>query len=302
MINIKKLDKQKDVIVIFGATASGKSEVSLKLAKEINGIIINSDSSQIYKEAPILSNIPSQDEFQQIPHKLFSYLSLVDESSVIDWLTLCSKEIELCREQEKTPIIVGGSGLYISSLLYGVSDIPSDKINKQKSINLYNEIGYNNFFDLIKSIDPEFIAKTDDPQRLIRAYEVYLCSNRPFSSFQNMKKKKYINANFINIFIDPNRDLLYKKINERTLSMFDKGALNEASEIFSLTTDALHLKKILGLKDLLSYFNEEITLLKAIELIQQKTRNYAKRQVTWFNHQIKEKNIIKHNNDIFYKK
>jgi tRNA dimethylallyltransferase len=302
MINFKNLNKQQDVIVIFGATASGKSDLALKLAQQIDGVIINADSSQIYANAPILSNLPSVEEFSQAPHKLFAYLCISQASSVADWLKLCALEINNARLQNKTPIVVGGSGMYISALLYGLSDIPSNKEMKQKSINLYNEIGYDKFFYIMQKIDPKFTENNRDAQRLIRAYEVYLISSTTFSYFQNLEKKKYVDANFINIFINPEREQLYKKINDRTLIMFKRELLAEASKIYAITQNNMHLKKILGLQEVIANLNNELSLEQTIHIIQQKTRNYAKRQITWFNNQIKEKNILKNGNDIFYKK
>ena len=302
MINVNNLNNQQDIIVIFGATASGKSDLALKIALEVDGVIINADSSQIYYDAPILSNLPSVEEFQQISHKLFAYLSIIENSSVADWLKLCAFEIKQARLQKKIPIIVGGSGMYISSLLYGISDIPNNAETKQKAIDTYNKIGYENFFNLIKNIDPEYTKKITDSQRLIRAYEVYLISSKSFSYFQSLPNKKYVTGNFINIFINPERETLYQKINERTLLMFNKGLLEEVSKIYALTQKDLHLKKILGLKEVVSNINGETSLEETISTIQQKTRNYAKRQITWFNNQIQEKNIIKNINDIFYKK
>lgn len=302
MININNLNKQKDVIVIFGATASGKSDFALNLAKQIDGIIINADSSQIYYDAPILSNLPSVEDFEQVPHKLFAYLSITQSSSVSSWLKLCTKEIEQAHKQNKFPIIVGGSGMYISSLLYGISDIPSNKEMKEKSINLYNEVGYDKFFSIVQEIDYEYTKKVTDPQRLMRAYEVYLISSKPFSYFLSLDKKKAVNDNFINIFINPDRNKLYTKINERTLTMFSKGLLKEASNILEKTKEESHLKKILGLKEVIQHLQGKLTLEETINIIQQKTRNYAKRQITWFNNQIQEKNIVENNNNIFYKK
>ncbi|MDR0484392.1 MAG: tRNA (adenosine(37)-N6)-dimethylallyltransferase MiaA [Alphaproteobacteria bacterium] len=302
MINIKQLNPQKDILVIFGATASGKSDLAIKLAKELNGVILNADASQIYKEAPILSNLPSQADLSLAPHKLFAYLSLVEESSVVNWLNLCVKEINLAKENQKLPVVVGGSGMYISSLINGISDIPSNPQKKQEAIETHNTMGYEKFLSLLQKIDPSFTNKVSDAQRLIRAYEVYLYTGKPFSFYQNQPKVKYANGNFINVFLNPNRELLYEKINLRTKQMFAKNILGEATNILKLTENEIHHKKILGLKEIISYIKNENSLEFTIDKIQQKTRNYAKRQITWFTHQIQEKITIKNGDEFFNKK
>lgn len=301
MININSINIQKDIITIFGATASGKSDIALNLAQETGGVIINADSSQIYKEAPTLSNLPSNTDFKTITHELFAYLSIMDDSSVIDWLQLCASKIKECREQKKLPIIVGGSGFYISSLLYGITDIPSSKENKEIAINVHKNLGNEEFYKMMQEIDPLLVAKTNDSQRLIRSYEVYLCSQKPLSYYHNIEKRKYIEGNFINIYLNPKRKDLYEKINQRTLQMIKNGAIQETEKILQITNKDAHLKKILGLKELSDYLNNNITLNQTIENIQQKTRNYAKRQITWFNNQITDKNIFV-NNNVFCKK
>ncbi|MDR2007934.1 MAG: tRNA (adenosine(37)-N6)-dimethylallyltransferase MiaA [Alphaproteobacteria bacterium] len=289
MIDIKQLNPQKDVLVIFGATASGKSAAGVDIARQTNGVIINADASQIYKEAPILANLPTARDFAAADHKLFAYLSITEESSVASWLKLCAHEIESAQTKGKIPIVVGGSGMYISALLYGISDIPSQSTKKQEAIATYNQLGAEKFLELMQKIDPIHTAK--DSQRLIRAYEVYLITQKPFSFYASQPKIKYVNAEFINIFINPVREDLYAKINLRTESMFKEGVVEEAARILKLTQQQTHIKKILGLSEIINYLDGKQTLENTISLVQQKTRNYAKRQITWFNHQIAEKII-----------
>jgi len=300
MIDIKQLNPQKDILVIFGATASGKSALALYADKKTGGVIINADASQIYKEMPILSNLPSAADFAAAPHKLFAYLSIMQDSSVLAWLNLCVKEIKAAQKSQQLPIVAGGSGMYISSLLYGISNIPADSTRKQEAIAAYNTMGHEKFYAFLQKIDPFYAAA--DKQRLIRAYEVYLITGKPFSFYINQPKIKYIDGNFISVFLNPPRDLLYRNINLRTEEMFRQNVLGESKNILKLTTSDTHIKKILGLKEIISHLNGKAALADTIAKIQQKTRNYAKRQITWFKHQIPEKITIKAYDEFFIKK
>ncbi len=280
--------KQKDILVIFGPTAVGKNDVAIKYAEKYNGVIINADSAQVYKQCSSLTNIPEYHE--NIDHFLYSFLNINDDFSVGKWLLLVNDLINSAFAKNKLPIVVGGSGMYISSLLYGISPMPSNLKNKHLSIRTYEELGEKEFFKLVEKIDPETTNKFQDPQRLIRAYEVYLSTQTPFSELQKLPKKQIINGNFINLYLYKDRNKLYNNINERTHLMIKNGAIDEVKNTISIIDNAeQYLKKILGATDIVNYLNHTFSIEDTINIIQKKTRNYAKRQITWFNNQIKDK-------------
>ena len=297
----RNIFKGKKIFIICGPTASQKSLLAFRLAKKIDGQIINADSSQVYKNINLLSNIPSLEERKQIPHVLFSFLNLHEYFSVSSWLKLVKQHIEVILYNQQTPIIVGGSGFYISALLYGISDIPSSKAKKQEAILTYQDMGYENFYKKILEIEPSIkFSKIIDPQRLIRIYEVFLLTNEAISNFYQHKinfLSKEQEANTLVFYLNTPRSLLYQRINQRFLDMLSKGALKEAMSIMENIysggdINLSHIKKIIGLEELIAYLNEKMMLSDAIQQVQQKTRNYAKRQITWFNNKITYKNLI----------
>jgi tRNA dimethylallyltransferase len=273
---------QNKVFIIFGATASGKSNLAIKLANKINGVIINADSSQIYKEFPILSNIPNQKEQNNLPHKLFSIKSILDNFTLIDWLNLVKTEIESAFANKKTPIVVGGTGLYLNALINGISDIPSDEEKKRESQDLYNKLGYDNFFEKIKKIDPIFTEKIKDPHRLIRMYEVFLITNKSILELQK-NKKQLIEVQFANFFINTSKENLYNKINSRFKEMLENGAIEEVKLfINSNPKHTQKLTKILGAMPIYDFLNNKINYEDTLSIGSQATRHYAKRQLTWY--------------------
>ncbi len=288
-INKKNINKKNDVVLVFGPTASGKSDFAIELSILLDGIIINADSTQIYKEAPILSNIPTKHQQKNIEHKLFAYLSIMEDSSLMKWLRLVENAVDVCRKSNKLPIIVGGSGLYINTILEGISPIPSNYECKIKAISTYENLGKDKFTELIRKIDNSFVMKFNDSQRLIRAYEVYLCSGKTITSFQKLPREKYINGNFINLFVHKDRELIYESIKDRSEKMIRRGVFKEAEQIFEITTHNQHLKKIIGLYEIYLMKNGKLTPQQTLELIQKHTRNYAKKQFTWFNNKIIDK-------------
>ncbi|MFL1781391.1 tRNA (adenosine(37)-N6)-dimethylallyltransferase MiaA [Candidatus Hepatincolaceae symbiont of Richtersius coronifer] len=314
------VNKGTDVIVIFGPTASGKSELAVQLAQHINGVIINADSAQMYFDLPILSNIPTLQEQGGIIHKLFGFLPLFackaipttspnsafcnQDFSVGKWLKLVKNELENIKNLNKIPIVVGGSGLYISSLLEGISDIPHSFKEKNLAQEVFNNLGYTDFLKLITSIDPEFTKKFTDTQRLLRNYEVFLMTGQKLSSLHALPKQKVFPGNFINIFVSKPREQLYKVINQRFLKMVERGAITEVkslpSEVVKLQSNLSilkNLKKVLGLYEISLFLNNQCTLVQAIEQSQTKTRQYAKRQLTWFNNKISPTIIINNHDD-----
>lgn len=296
MINI---NIAKDVVIISGATASGKSSLAISIAQKVKkAVIINADSAQVYTTAPILANIPTYAEQQEVPHKLFALQPITEYFSVMMWLQLIKQEINKAQAQGMLPIVVGGSAMYLLSLLEGISAIPSNILDRNKAENLYLKKGKKEFINLVKKVDPIFVKNFQDKQRLIRAYEVFLCSGKPFSYWQNQPKEKIINKSFVHLHLHKSREELYKNINTRFENMLKQGALNEVSAALQTTTNPTHLRKILGLLDLALYLQGKTSLEQAVELCKQKSRNYAKRQLTFFKNKTPNKIIIEIENNI----
>jgi tRNA dimethylallyltransferase len=284
-------------IIIYGATASGKSDFAISLANEINGVIINGDSAQIYKEFPILSNIPTPKDILKAPHKLFSIQSILDDFSVKNWIDLAVKEINLCYNKGKIPIIVSGSGMYLKSLIDGISNIPSSNTYKQIAQQTFNDMGYEEFLKKMSSLNPQYTNKFSDPQRLIRMYEVLLLTGRSILDFQKTLIKP-IETNFIKFFLQKDRSNLYEDINQRFLKMINTGAIEEVEFFVNKHSQYLSkLSKILGASEINLYINKKISYEDLIHQAQTKSRHYAKRQLTWFNGMFsKTFNILESNN------
>ncbi len=284
-------------IIIYGATASGKSDFSMSLAEDINGVIINGDSAQVYKEFPILSNIPKEQDMLKIPHKLFSIKSIVNDFSVKNWIDLIVEQINVCYNQNKIPIIVGGTGMYIKSLLEGISDIPSSPDCKKIAQQTFDNMGYNEFLTYMISINPQYVDKFKDSQRLIRMYEVWLLTGKSILDFQNNLVKP-INTNFKKFFLHKDRSELYNDINKRFIKMLDSGAIQEVERFTINNSQYLHkLSKILGASELNLYINKKISYEDLITQAQTKSRHYAKRQLTWFNSMFSQTFQVLQSND-----
>ncbi|MDX1949716.1 MAG: tRNA (adenosine(37)-N6)-dimethylallyltransferase MiaA [Rickettsiales bacterium] len=285
--------------IIFGATASGKTEFSVNLAKEIgNAEIINADSMQIYQEIPIITNQPKEAEKQNIPHHLFGVKSILHHSDLSEWLEMAVPLIHEIKARTKTPILVGGTGLYLKSIVEGVSEIPKIPPEiKQKFLNLCSIVPENKkqtqLYDILKNIDPEGAdkIKPNDTQRTLRALEVKDYTGVSISEWNKKPQKKFFDKeNFSIHFIDKPREEIYLKINARFENMVENGLLDEAKKVreiwlennISASNNNLPAYKAHGLREIIAYLDGEISLDEAISKAQQATRNYAKRQFTWW--------------------
>jgi tRNA dimethylallyltransferase len=279
------------IIVISGPTASGKSDLALEIAASRDIAIINADSLQIYEGLPILSSQPTATEQKKAPHFLYSHFKPQKTSSVGTWLALVKSTVEQVILEKKLPIIVGGSGMYISKLIEGISEIPeiSDEIKKEAR-ETYDEIGVEEFS---KRIDAEL-----DKQRAIRAYEVLLQTKKPIAFWQDQPTKKiFPNANFLHINLNPPREKLYESCNSRFKIMLKSGALEEVQSLINQgAEDEWPITRTLGFYEIRDFLNDQISQEKMIELSTQKTRNYAKRQLTWFRHQLPQKHVFEGSN------
>ncbi len=275
------------IVIISGPTASGKSGLALKMAEAKDIAIINADSLQIYAGLPTLSSQPSQSEQQQTPHFLYSYFKAQESSSVAIWLDLVKPIVERLWNENKLPVIVGGSGMYISKLVDGISEIPEIAPNiKEQARQTYDEIGREKMQE---------IAQSDalDKQRLTRAYEVLLQTGKPIHFWQNNQKKILPDAKFIHVNLNPERQELYKNCNLRFELMTKNGALEEVRSLLNQgIADDLQITKTLGFYEIRDFLEGKITQEKMIEIAAQKTRNYAKRQLTWFRHQLPQKYVF----------
>ena len=279
------MDFKSKIILISGPTASGKSSFAIKLAKKINGEIINTDSMQVYKELKILSARPFKKDYQKIRHHLYGFLSVKKNFSTGEWLKLANQKILDCKKRNKVPILVGGTGLYFKALTEGLVNLPSiPMIFRQKIRSLYSKLGSKNFFLELIKLDPlaKNIINPSDKQRLIRAYEIKLYTNKSMYEWFKNTKSNYAKNDFYKIYIDFPRNDLLKRINLRVHEMIKNGAVHEVKSFIKLRV--LKNKsacKAIGVNELREYLDKRIKIDDAIEKISIKTRQYAKRQSTW---------------------
>ena len=279
------MDLKSKIILIYGPTASGKSQFAIKLAKKINGEIINADSMQVYKQLKILSARPSQKEYQNIKHHLYGFQDVSKNFSTGDWLKLVNKKILSIKKRKKVPILVGGTGLYFKALTNGLINIPNipNKLrNKVRSS--HTKLGPNKFFLKLKKLDPLVLGKIEpsDTQRVIRAYEVITFTNKSIYNWFKDTKSKYFEKDFFKIYIDFPRKELLKRIDLRVKKMIQKGLISEVKKFnnFRVRKDK-SVSKAIGIKEVNDYILKKIELRELIEKISIKTRQYAKRQSTW---------------------
>lgn len=293
--------QKKEIIILCGPTASGKSYLGHALAKAYGGEIINIDSMQVYKEILIITASPPESYKSEVPYHLYNFLSITEDFSVVKYLKLAAEKINQVTASGKLPILIGGTGLYINSLVFGYNNIPdiSDDLRQQVR-KLHNEIGNIELHNRLTKLDPLASSKINqsDTQRLIRAYEVVLQTGKSIFSFQTLPKEQILSEfNFKIIFLNPERKFLYKICDERLANIFKYGAIDEIALMKKqFNPDYLNLKAV-GIKEILAYLENKLTLGEALNLAQTRTRRYAKRQITWFKHQIKEKITLDYSNE-----
>tara|TARA_B100002052_G_scaffold229603_1_gene212221 strand:- start:1300 stop:2208 length:909 start_codon:yes stop_codon:yes gene_type:complete len=290
------MDFKSKIILIYGPTASGKSIFSVKLAKRINGEIINADSMQVYKDLKILSARPSRKDYQKIKHHLYGFLSSKKNFSSGEWLKLAKKKILDIKKKKKIPILVGGTGLYFKVLTEGLVNIPNIPIKYRKEIrSLYEELGSKKFFSKLINLDPLIKNKINpsDTQRVLRAYEIKLFTKKSMYDWFKNTKSEYENNDFYKIYIDFPRDKLIKRINIRALDMVNKGAIIEVKKFLKLKIQSSKTAhKAIGIQEIRDFLNKKMEISEVIERISIKTRQYAKRQVTWARGNMKDWNKI----------
>lgn len=282
-----KQENKYPVIIVAGPTASGKSSLALDLALVFDGVVINADSMQVYQDTPIIAACPSAEDKAQVPHKLYEIYDAGANGTVVDWLEKAVAEIRQAWQEGKMPVVVGGTGLYLDNLINGTTPIPeADSQIRTKVRNLLDEIGVQALHEKLRLVDKESSDRLspNDTTRVTRAYEVFLQTGIPLSDWHKKPMiKKLPEARFTVVKICPQS----KELDERCYLRFDKmlaaGALDEIRRLAArrLAPD-LPAMKALGVPELLAYLRGEISLEEAVKLGKLHTRQYAKRQRTWF--------------------
>lgn len=270
------------IIVITGPTGVGKTKLSIELAKEYDGEIINGDAIQIYKGLDIGSAKVREDEKDGIEHHLFDIKEVWEDYSIYDYQKDCRKVIKEIQDKGKTPIIVGGTGLYIKSALYNYT---LEESNSNLDID-YEGIDTDNLYKRLKEIDKNIEIDKNNRRRIIRAINYYIENN---SSIKDNDKGNELLYDVVFIGLTCDRDILYKRINDRVDIMIKNGLLEEVKSFYDKDIKTKPLLSGIGYKELYKYFDGEISLDESIELIKRNSRRYAKRQYTFFNHQFKVK-------------
>ena len=265
------------IIVIVGPTAVGKTKLSIELAKHYNGEIINADSTQVYKELDIATAKVTEEEKENIIHHLIDIKELDENYTVFDYQKDCRKTIDDILKRGKTPIMVGGTGLYIKAALYDY------KFNNEDNSELYSELSNEELYNKLLNIDPETTIHMNNRKRVVRALNYYQNNNEKFSSKEKTDKLLY-DTLFIGLTTD--RDILYDRINKRVDIMLENGLMDEVKYIYGKNIRSKAVMTPIGYKELFEYLDGNMTLEESVELIKQRSRKYAKRQYIWFNHQI----------------
>jgi tRNA dimethylallyltransferase len=286
---MKSRSNAASVVIIAGPTASGKSGLALGLAEQFAGTIINADSQQIYRDLRILTARPDAAAETRVPHRLYGRLDAAERGSVARWRIMAEAEIAAAVSTGRLPIVVGGTGLYLRTLLQGlapVPDIPGDL--RREATALYETVGGIAFRERLACLDPITAARLPpgDRQRLTRAWEVVRATGIPIGVW---RKGSAATApyNFATILLMPPRQALYAACDGRFAAMIAAGALDEATALLARGLPAnLPAMKAVGVPELHGYLRGEISLPEAIAAAQRATRQYAKRQTTWFRHQM----------------
>ena len=279
------MQKEK-VIVICGPTASGKTALSIELAKRINGEIVSCDSMQIYKDMNIGTAKPTIEEMQGIKHYLIDFVSPDERYSVADYKNDAKKAIKEILQKGKVPIIVGGTGLYVDSLIYEIEypNIEFDEKYRQELEEIAEQDGLEKLYQQAKEIDPDATEKIseNDKKRILRILEIYHATGKNKTEQEKESRKKEVEYDYKVFALNWDRGKLYKRINKRVDIMIEQGLIDEVRQIYQKYEKFPTAMQGLGYKEVVEYLNKEIAKEEMIEKIKQETRRYAKRQLTWF--------------------
>ena len=284
---------RQKVIVICGPTASGKTALSIELAKKINGEIVSADSMQIYKDMDIGTAKPTVEEMQGIEHYLIDFVPPDDRYSVADYKIDAKKAIKKILEKGKTPIIVGGTGLYVDSLIYEIEypNIEFDENYRKELEEQVEKQGLDKLYEQAKKIDSQAIEKIskNDKKRILRVLEIYHATGKTKTEQEVESRKKEVEYDYKVFALNWDREKLYERINKRVDIMIEQGLIEEVKQISKKYNKFPTAMQGLGYKEVVEYIEGNCTKEEMIEKIKMETRRYAKRQLTWFR---KNKNII----------
>lgn len=278
--------KKIPVIAVVGPTASGKTSLSINIAKRFSGQVVSADSMQIYEKMNIATAKPTDDEMQGIPHHLIGFQPTDKKFSVAEYVTLAKECIEKIHNQGDFPVVAGGTGLYVDSLLQNIQFSQEDENTETRKelTAMFQDKGAEFMLEALREIDPQTAEKLhlNDKSRIIRALEVYKLTGKTLTEQKILSRLEespyrvlYIGINY------RDRNVLYDRINRRVDIMVENGLLDEAKEFYNTSRDTTACQAI-GYKELAPYFNGEKTLEECLESLKIETRHYAKRQLTWF--------------------
>lgn len=281
------------VIVICGPTASGKTALSIELAKKINGEIVSSDSMQIYKYMDIGTAKPSKEEMQGVKHYLLDFVEPNKRYSVAEYKKDAEKAIEEIISKGKTPIVVGGTGLYVDSLIYGIEyqNIELDEKYRKELEEKAQKEGLEKLYEEAKKIDPQAMEKisSNDKKRIIRVLEIYKATGKTKTEQEIQSRKNGVKYDYKVFAINMDREKLYERINKRVDIMIEQGLIQEVENLLKKYNEFPTAMQGLGYKEVVEYLQGKTTKEEMVEKIKMETRRYAKRQITWFK---KNKQII----------
>jgi tRNA dimethylallyltransferase len=282
---------QQRIIIIAGPTGSGKSALAIDVAQEFSCVIINADSMQVYRDLNVISARPPASDLKQAPHRLYGFMAADDPCSVGRWLAMAVDEIRTVWADGKVPLVVGGTGLYLKALMEGLAPIPDVKpFFRKRATELHKQLGPEAFHYELAELDPQAAARISagDTQRLIRGYEVALATGKPLSAWQKDHPiQTPLDAAFAVVTLSPERQVLYRSVNERFNWMIDNGALDEVRALNDLGLDlALPVMKAVGVPELRSFLAGQTDKESAVENARRATRQFAKRQMTWLRNQL----------------
>ena len=279
------MDFKSKIILISGPTASGKSKFAIRLAKKIDGEIINADSMQIYKQLKVISARPNPKEYNKIKHHLYGFHEVQKNFSTGKWLKLVNKKLKEIKKRKKIPILVGGTGLYFKALIDGLVKIPNIPQRVRIQIRAHHlKIGQNKFYQELLKLDPISKDKIHptDTQRSLRAYEVKLYTQKSIYDWYKNTKSNFKKTDFYKIYISFPRAELIERINLRSKKMIKNGAIKEVKNFIKLNIKKdKSVNKAIGINEITEYLNNKKKLNEITEKISIKTRQYAKRQSTW---------------------
>jgi tRNA dimethylallyltransferase len=268
----------KKIIIICGPTAGGKTNYAFELARKNNGVIINADSRQLFKDIQIISASPEKYMKEAVPHYLYNFLDSKDSYNVANYISHVDSALKNIEEEHI--YIVGGTGMYIDALINGIAEIPEIPEEARREIRNYHvEVGNDVIYQELKILDPENKLNPNDTQRILRAYEVVKYTNKNLKFWQEHSKQKPILQHYEMNVIIPERNILYDNCNKRFLQMLDAGGIEEVE---ALQNPSPQILNTIGISQISHYLTSKISFNEMVSDTQAKTRQYAKRQVTWF--------------------